>query len=58
MLRSGDLSVEKIAEKVNFCNVGHFSDVFYKYNGMRPSEYRKSCLALKQESDILSDTTK
>lgn len=41
MLRSGDLSVEKIAEKLNFCNVGHFSDVFYKYNGMRPSEYRK-----------------
>ena len=41
MLPSHNLSIEKIAEKVNFCNVGHFSDLFYKHYGMRPSEYRK-----------------
>lgn len=41
LLRSGDISVERIAEKLNFCNAGHFSAVFYKHMGMRPSEYRK-----------------
>ena len=41
LLRSGNMSVEKIAEQLNFCNAGHFSTVFYKHVGMRPSEYRK-----------------
>lgn len=54
MLRSGDMSVEKIAEKLNFCNVGHFSDVFFKYNGTRPSEYRRIC----QQSHTLETTKK
>ena len=34
-------SIEKISEKLNFCNVGHFSKVFYQHTGFRPSEYRK-----------------
>ena len=41
LLRSSDMSVEKIAEKIHFCGAGYFSDVFYKNTGMRPSEYRK-----------------
>ena len=42
LLHSTNYSVEKIAEKLNFCNVGHFSKIFMQYTGTRPSEYRKT----------------
>lgn len=34
-------SIEEISEKLHFCNVGYFSNVFYKKIGIRPSEFRK-----------------
>lgn len=40
LLHSSNDSVEKIAEKLNFCNVGHFSKIFQQYVGVRPSEFR------------------
>ena len=42
LLHSSNDSVEKISEKLNFCNVGHFSKIFNQYIGIRPSEYRKA----------------
>lgn len=41
LLHSTDESVEKISDRLNFCNVGHFSKMFIQYTGLRPSEYRK-----------------
>ena len=41
MLQSSNLSVEKIAQRLNYQSVGYFSNFFYSFNGMRPSEYRR-----------------
>ncbi len=48
-LRSTNESIEDIAEKLSFCNVGYFSNAFYKRVGLRPSEYRKE---IREESEI------
>lgn len=41
LLHSSDYSVEKISNKLNFCNVSHFSKTFNQFVGLRPGEYRK-----------------
>ena len=52
-LHSSSESIEKISEKLNFCNVGHFSKMFTQYTGMRPSEYRKFCKVTEDKKDEL-----
>lgn len=48
LLRSTNESIEEIATKLSFCNVGYFSNAFYKKVGMRPSQYRKQ---IRKESE-------
>ena len=47
LLGTSAMSIEKISEMLNFSNIGHFSNIFYKYTGLRPSKYRKT---VKQQS--------
>lgn len=42
MLRETDLSVGQIAERCGFCTGNHFGDIFRRWFGLSPSEYRKS----------------
>lgn len=44
LLHSSNDSIEKIAEKLNICNAGHFSKIFKQHIGVSPSEYRKKQL--------------
>ena len=43
LLRSSNESIASIAERLGFCNVGYFSNVFFSHKGMRPSEFRTEC---------------
>lgn len=42
LLGTSAMSIEKISEMLNFSNIGHFSNIFYKHTGLRPSKYRKT----------------
>lgn len=42
LLRSTGLSIKEIAYKLSFCDEHYFSNVFKKYTGMSPREYRGS----------------
>lgn len=42
MLSDTRLSVGDISEKIGYSSLRYFSDVFRKYEGLSPSEYRKS----------------
>ena len=42
MLKNGDLTITKVALENGFSNSQYFSQVFKKYTGMQPKEYRKS----------------
>jgi two-component system response regulator YesN len=44
LLRDTNLKVYEIAEQVGFCDVYYFSNVFKKYTGVTPSDYRNSLL--------------
>ena len=41
MLGVKNFSIEETAERLGFGSSGHFSDVFYRHNGIRPSAYRR-----------------
>jgi len=41
LLKSKDLQVSQIAEKMGFSSIYHFSELFKKKNGVTPLEYRK-----------------
>ena len=41
LLSSGEVTVEEVAERMYYSSAGHFLDIFYKYHGMHPSEYRR-----------------
>ena len=49
MLGAENFSVEETAERLGFGSAGHFSDVFYRHNGIRPSEYRRMHRGLLQQ---------
>ncbi len=40
MLRNSDLSVTEIAYNCGFHGLSYFSEIFKKYKGCTPSEYR------------------
>jgi len=40
LLSSTNYSINDISERLKFYNSAHFSNTFFKYVGMRPSEYR------------------
>lgn len=42
LLKTTDLMVYEIAEKVGYKNARHFSDMFKKYTGKLPQEYKNS----------------
>ena len=42
LLRSTQLPVGQIAERCGFCNGNHFGDIFRRWRGISPSEYRRS----------------
>ena len=50
LLCSSNFSIENIAEQLGFCSTGHFSEIFYQYNDMRPSVYRKMSRNAEQEN--------
>lgn len=41
LLRSTELGLDEIAERLHFCSRSHFSDTFHRIMGLSPSEYRK-----------------
>ena len=41
MLAAGELSIQDIADRLQFSSRGHFSDVFRKTVGQTPAQYRK-----------------
>lgn len=41
LLRSTELSVSEISSSVGYANQGHFAELFHKFHGIRPLEYRK-----------------
>jgi len=41
LLTSTNTSINEISDRLKFYNSAHFSNVFFKHVGMRPSEYRK-----------------
>lgn len=41
LLRNSQLSVGQIAEHCGFCSGNHFGDIFRRWKGISPSEYRK-----------------
>ncbi|MGE4285805.1 MAG: helix-turn-helix domain-containing protein [Phycisphaerae bacterium] len=46
LLKSRDLQVGQIAEKLGFSSIYHFSELFKKKNGLTPMEFRKQHCAL------------
>jgi AraC-like DNA-binding protein len=42
LLKSSNLAITSISEKVGFCNINYFDQIFKKYKGMTPSSYRKT----------------
>ncbi len=44
LLRNSDMRINEIAEQVGFVNVYYFSNVFKKYTGASPVEYKKGML--------------
>lgn len=42
LLREGDHTITEVAEAAGFCDARYFREVFRKYYGMSPSDYRKS----------------
>ena len=42
LLRETRLPVGEIAERCGFCNGNHFGDIFRRWRGISPSEFRKS----------------
>ena len=41
LLISTNSKIDEISDRLKFYNSAHFSNVFFKHTGMRPSEYRK-----------------
>jgi YesN/AraC family two-component response regulator len=41
-LINSNLAITSISEKVGFCNINYFDQIFKKYKGMTPSSYRKT----------------
>jgi two-component system response regulator YesN len=50
MLSDPDMKAYEVAEMVGIRDAGYFSQVFRKYFGMTPSEYREK-LIFQQQSD-------
>jgi YesN/AraC family two-component response regulator len=42
LLKNSTLDITTISEKVGFCNINYFDQIFKKYKGMTPSFYRKT----------------
>lgn len=42
MLKTETASIQDISETLNFCSQSYFSDVFHKYTGMTPGEYKST----------------
>ena len=45
LLRETQLPIGQIAERCGFCSGNHFGDIFHRWQGMSPSEYRKAIRA-------------
>lgn len=45
LIRTSNLNITEIAERLSFCNINYFSNSFKKHTGMHPSEYAKSIKA-------------
>jgi AraC-like DNA-binding protein len=46
LLRSGDLSIERVAERVGYSDVANFNRAFRRWTGKTPAAYRRSPLSL------------
>lgn len=46
LLIETDLSMTEIAYRLAFCDSSHFSKVYFEYTGLRPSDVRKSNMAI------------
>lgn len=52
LLTRPELPISSIASSVGFVSPAHFSQIFKKYTGTSPSEYRKEyCGSVKQETE-------
>ena len=41
LVYQGDISIQQIAERMGFCSSGYFSQVFEKFFGVKPCNYRE-----------------
>ena len=41
LLTQSELNIEQIADELKYCNAFEFSKQFKKFQGIRPSSYRK-----------------
>ena len=41
LLRTTDDKITAVAQQCGFNNIGHFNEIFRKYTGMRPSDFRR-----------------
>lgn len=48
LIRKGELSMEEISRKLDYCNQHYFSTMFRKVMNMTPSEYKKSIRSIEQ----------
>lgn len=53
LLQDSKLTLEEIAERMNYCDSGYLCRIFKKKTGMTPGEYRKLYLTQQQKADNL-----
>ncbi len=51
-IRSGNMNISQIADKLGYDSIHHFSRQFKLRTGMTPTEYQKSVIALSDEMRV------